>query len=81
MRSKNTQSETNCSNLLDVKCSCVFTHLSMLAGYCVYCVYCVLLLIGYSPHLSAVVTLGVMVEVCILLYVQAKQLLKFIQFG
>lgn len=52
----------------------------MLAGCCVYRVYCVLLLIGHSPHLSAVVTLGVMVEVCILLYAQAKQLLKFIQF-
>lgn len=47
----------------------------MLAGYCVYCV---LLLIGHFAHMSAVLTLGVMVEVCIFLYADAKQLLKFI---
>lgn len=66
------------TNLLDVECSCVFTHLSMLAGDCVYCA---LLLIGHFPHVSAVMTFGVLVEVCILLQAKAKQLLIFIRFG
>ena len=53
----------------------MFFHLSMLGGYWVYCV---LLMIGYFPYMSTVMTLGVMVEVCSLLYVEDKQLLKCI---
>lgn len=65
------------TNLPDVKCGCVFIHLSTLAGDCV----CVLLPIGYFPHASAVVTVGVLVEVRVLPDAEAKQLLIFIQFG
>lgn len=64
------------TSLLDVKCSCV-VHPPEHASWRL----CVLLPMGYFPHASAVVTVGVLVEVCVLPDAEAEQLLILIRFG